>query len=157
MEELSSLERRGSMERTTLATGRGGSEDEESGGEEDGGDWRARETSGGHFISHIALSALLVSKNALLFVFTLLLLFPLLLPLLLLLLLASSSMAPHRERERERENWKKQQEGWVVFVCLRERERVCEESEIWNGFCKILLFLFPLFPSFLSILIAITN
>ena len=149
MEELSSLERRGSMERTTLATGRGGSEDEESGGEEEenGGDWRARETSGGHFISHIARSALLVSKNALLFVFTLLL-FPLLLPLLLLLLLASSSMAPQRERERERERERIERNSKRAGLWESERERERLKKVKFETVFAI---------SFLSILIAITN
>lgn len=59
-EESSSLELRGSMETTTLATGRDGSEASE------GGVRRERDTRGGHFMSHTAFSALEVSKYALL-------------------------------------------------------------------------------------------
>lgn len=78
------------MESTTLATGREGSE-------ASGGDWRERETRGGHFMSHIALSALLVSKNSLSTLLPLLFFWPLLVPP------PCSSMGPRSERERERE------------------------------------------------------
>lgn len=86
-EELSSLELRGSMERMTLAIGRERSSED--------GLFREWETNAGHFMSHTALSALVVSTSS-----------PPVetpLPLILLLVLLDSSIDKERNREREKQ------------------------------------------------------